>query len=183
VSMAALLLATRDQLRSRIGLRPAECDVTEGGRPIASAGERFVAVSEGGWSSNSDESLDESFGVAVTVTVKCGRIPDDRLGPGLIAEMAAGKGLLRLAEWVRACVHSNYDILNAANALIGTGANGFVEPLRLAGPGRLRAVGPAWFSAAADADSDAPDGLVLELRFHRARRVQGVENLLVEFTG
>lgn len=181
MSATALLLATRNHLRSSMSLPASECDVTEGGMPTPSAGERFVAVSEGEWRSNSFESLDEYFGVNVTVTVRTERLPWDRLGPGVVAELANRKGLVRLGEWVRAAVHSSYEILNAANDILGDEVNGFVEPLRLAGPGRIRAVGPDWFKAQADSDSPSVAGVVLVVPFQRARRVQVIDNQATEF--
>ena len=181
MSMAALLSATASQLQTVLKLGIEECDVTEGGQPPASAGERFVAVSEGEWQSNSYESLDEYYGVTVTVSVRTERVPWDRRGQ-LMTTLDDKAGIMRLGEAVRAAVHSNYDLMNAANTLLGPDVNGFIEPLRLGGPGRLRPVQASWFQADAPTDGGTDAcGLVLMIPFRQARRIQGIENQLLEF--
>lgn len=180
MSMAALIQATVTHLRATLSLPAEQCDAAPGGRPPAMAGERFVAVSEGEWQSNSYESLDEYYGVEVTISARTEVFPWDRRGE-LLTSLAAKSGVPRLGEWVRAAVHSNYDLMNAANSLIGSNANGFMEPLRLSGPGRLRPVQPDWFQAETKSASPEGVGIVLVVPFQRARRIQGIENQLLEF--
>ncbi|HEY1377295.1 MAG TPA: hypothetical protein VGF55_10900 [Gemmataceae bacterium] len=176
MSLLALLLAARDTLRSALVLTPAECEVTVGLKPPTGCGQSYLAVHPGGgWSNSANEALDERLGFRVTATLRIADAPYDRSGPSRLA--AARQGLLARCGQVVAALHSSYDLLNAANAMIGASFNGFVEPPRFrdAGTGEPREVGPDWFGGQPAADRTA--GLALTLTFRDARRVQAIPDL------
>lgn len=190
MSQRALLLAVRDRLRQPIadgGLAylAQQCEVMPDGMPPPNAGEFFVAIHEGEWTYTDIEGLDEIMGVEVTVTMRAAKVPKDRLGTNLLVG-PTGKSLYDQLEKIRAKLHmdpgprsasdpSHYPVLALANATIGAGENGFMEPLRFRGPaGKTREVYADWFGAENTPDS-SPLGLVRTLIFGGARRVQRIE--------
>jgi len=190
LSQRALLLAVRDRLRQTIangGLAylPQQCEIMPTGMPPPACGEFFVAIHEGEWSFADIEGLDEMMGVEVTVTMRAAKVPKDKLGTNLLVG-PTGQSLYDQLEKIRAKLHmdpgprsstdaSHYPVLALANTTIGTGENGFVEPLRFRGPaGKTQEVYADWFTAEAMPGSP-PLGLVRTLVFGGARRIQTIE--------
>lgn len=191
--MRALLLAVRDRLKQGLadgGLAytAAECEVMFDGQPPPRCGELFVAIHEGYWlpgpPDEDDGSLTELCGVDVTVTVRTGKVPFDRLGTDAYCG-PAGQSLEERCRAIIAKLHkdpgpraagnpAHYPVLATANATIGAGENGFIEPLVFIKPGKVTPRGPAWFSSDLP-DGQAPSGLSLTLHFGGAKRVQVVE--------
>jgi hypothetical protein len=185
MSQRALLLAVRDQLRlaapDGVGLAPEECEVRPDGRPPPNVGERFVAVSPSYWRGEDIEGLSEELGCQVTVTVRAARVPDDRFGPYLLVG-PTGKSLDELLEAIRAVLHLDRSadaVLNRANAIIGAGANGFVEPLRFREGGRPDEKRQDWFEGreGGRVPRDTIVAIVQTLTFGGARRVQTIESM------
>lgn len=179
MSLEALLIAARDRLRRRLGLDPAACEVTFDGRPFPHAGELFVAVHEGEWRADesvgaADLSLPEAFGVEVTVTVRCGAAPFDRIGTEVLA--AARRGLLAVCRQAAVALHMSYEVIEAANAELGTGANGLYHPLVFRDGGRATPRGPDWFGARGT-KANPPCGLSRTLAFGGAQRAQRLESM------
>ncbi len=184
MSQRALLLAVAAQLRTVNAWTAEQCEVMFGGAPKPDCGEFFVAVHPGQWVSNASESLDEEYGVLVTVTRRVGFSPEDRMGTtGGVTR--AFDGLAVLVEKVRVQVHMSYVIMNAANVeaqhvdgnpSVSTPINGFVEPLRFRDGGRPEPKGGDWFAADPEGD-DQPVGLAQTLTFAGARRVQTLETM------
>lgn len=188
MSQRAILLAVRDRLRQPpadggLGYQPKECAVMFDGQPPPWAGERFVAVWAGPWVGHDLEGLEEEFGIFVTVSMRAARIPPDRLGESLIAG-PPGQSLDEVLRAIVAKLHMDpgpiavgnpgqYPVLALANATIGAGENGFVEPLRFKDGGRPEEKGPEWWWA--EPAQGAPAGIVQTLTFGGARRVQVIE--------
>lgn len=137
-------------------------EVTNDGKPWASVGDVFVSAFPGRFQATdtSTECLDEDIDVAVSITVRLPRRPEDRwkdiMCPDTPDGLQAGTvvpGLFTLAEAVRATCHLNYDIVDRANALVGE--NVFVEPLFFGGIGRPTYKTGHWFSAKTKADRRA----------------------------
>lgn len=174
MSQRALLLAVRDYLRSSVNLADDECEVMFDGQPMPMAGERFVSVWPGDWSARDIEGLDEEYGINITVTRRVTYAPADRVVAPLTGTDA--QALDQLLEAIRAKLHLDSQgdkVLNAANTIIGTGSNGFVEPLRFRHGSRPEPKGPDWFSA--DGESEV-SGLAQTLTFGGARRLQTIES-------
>lgn len=174
MSQRALLLATREVLRGRLGLSQEECEVTVDGQPLPVAGEWFYAVHPGSWTNSSDLNLSEEYGVLVTVSVRIGMVPWDRVGQELLARV--WDGLVAQCEKVRATLHMNYTLMNDANTLIGqaTEWNRLIVPLMFLDGGRAQRRSGDWFSART---RGGVSGLSQTLTFGRAVREQTLESM------
>ncbi|WP_020474923.1 hypothetical protein [Zavarzinella formosa] len=169
--MNELILATVEHLRSAAGLSLSAdvCDEQPDGQPPPNAGQVYYAVHEGAWTNTADESLDEYCGVCVTITLRAGYAPRDRIALALLRDLRARRAA------VRAAIHDNYDLMNLANTKLGPAVNGFVEPLRFRDAGRPQTKGPDWFYAEAAGHPVA--GVTVTLVFEKARRVQTLESM------
>lgn len=170
MSMRALLTATRNRIRTALSLTERNCEIMPDGQPPAFSGELYIAVHPGDFYNDSLTSLDETYSVYVTITRRADYSPHDRLGTQLLTHL---DGLYGRAEAVRAIVHMDYSIINAANSIIGPLRNGFVEPLSFQNCTYLGVKGPDWFNA--EGSDDTPTGLAVQLTFGGARRVQVIE--------
>lgn len=179
MSQRALCLAVRDRLQSVYTWNDYQCDVTPGGEPIASAGELFVSVHEGGYSNQARDALDEIHDVNITITKRVGFSPHDRSAEEAVHKATVGLDIW--AESIKATIHSDpssYAIVSAANTYISSNAvpgatvYGFSEPLffRRASPPQQR--GADWFHS----DVRGVAGLSLTLTFGGARRLHAIAN-------
>jgi hypothetical protein len=175
----AIKTAVRDSIRSQSwGYDYAICELMEDGKPPSRCGQLFVAVHDGGRSSDQQNSLDERYAVIVTVTMRSSYIAKDRIGLNLIDEKQIGTklGFDDVVDRIRALQHMNYNVMNAANTIIlasvspGTDVYGFAEPLMYQGEdGPPRSVGADWFNAEPES---LETGIVQGLKFGNARRLQ-----------
>ena len=184
----ALLYSVRDGIRAAsMNYGVAECEIMDDGRPPPRCGNFFVAV-HGGKSSPgpaNSRNLDELFGFSVTLTMRV-TVPLDRLGDQQIARnieripLGYRQGFNAKAEQLRDFLHMNWRITvltgqtpNSANDNIIAWATGtvygFVEPARFMGMELPRLVGGEWFAAEPESEDM---GIVTELRFDRAKRLQ-----------
>ena len=173
MSKAALLQATLEDLRSALGYSEADSDVADDGRPHPRCGEHFAAVHPTGEQGTLTTCFDDLHNVSVTLTQRI-QIPFDRRGRVYLLQ--ADK-LQRRANKVKIRIHSNYLLMNRANALIdeweGSPQNGYVEPLFfLQMDARPREVSGRHFHAEG---TSIEAGLVIEVRFGKARRIQYIE--------
>lgn len=172
--MPHLLQAVLDHLRASLALDESTSEVMPTGKPPAFSGDTFYVVHPGQIGTDQVEGLEETFGVDVTITLRTGSVPADRVGTELILNTTTG--IYARAAAVRAKLHMRYaDVMNDANAALGSGVNGFVEPLWFLGAGRVQEQGAAWFSAKATTAN--PAGISLTLSFGRARRIQVIEEM------
>mgnify|MGYP001563744086 CR=1 FL=1 len=172
MSIAALLIATKTHLVTTLGLDPAKhIDALDTGQPSPFVGQLYYVVHPTSWeSTNPDpaDTLDETYGLSVTITQRSAVAPRDKHASEIFLKAITGLG--RQAREVMVAVHLNYDLMNAANALM-TGEEKLCEPLRFRGADASpRTVDGDWFFAEADKAS----GMVLEVRFGGARRIQAV---------
>jgi hypothetical protein len=183
MSQGALCTAVRNTLRTALSLSAMQCDVTFDGRPIPICGETFVAVWAGDWVGQSEDAdLDESIGVYVTLTRRCGYCPEDRYGPEVWLKTAEGMEPV-LRSIVRQ-IHKSDAVRVAANALIQAAlpddveeASGFVTPLLMQRVGRPEPKGPDWFRAegySQRASKYANAGCAQTIIFSASRRIQAV---------
>lgn len=183
MSWRALLLAVRDRIRVQCGYEDAVCDVTFDGRPHPSCGPVFVAIHKGS-RSNRDAgtgrvALDQRYEVQVTVTMRQGPVPFDRLGTDLMIE--AVDGLEPRVDAIIAAVQQDaYDhvIVRAANAMLASMEPGpplgFVLGLAYLSDGPEREVGGRWFHATG---REQAEGIATTIRFGGARRIQSLLNM------
>jgi len=176
MSLRAYMKAVKNQIQTTYSVDQTGCDVTPDGRPVPVAGQVFYAVHPGTITNSRQNALDEQYGFSVTLTMRTGYAPWDRVGSNVIAD---DSGLLAKAEALRVLLNMNYTVMAAANALIpntpaagGSTVTGFVEPLVIQSVAYLGVKGPDWFFA--EGVDDSATGVAVELRFGRARRVQDV---------
>jgi hypothetical protein len=175
----ALQIALRDViLAGQIGFGREQCEVMPEGKPTPRCGELFLAIHDGGRTNSKQNSLDEIYDVIATFTMRTKKIPYDKLGTHMLCSEG---GFHDKVDEIKTFVHMNYlTIMNAANTIITDYATtkgwvsvyGFSEPLMYLGDDPTRFVGADWFHA----DPDSMEaGLVQDLRFGRARRLQKIE--------
>lgn len=184
----ALLYAVRDGIRAaNIGYGTAECELMDDGRPPPRCGNVFAAVHGGRARSTSDNTLNELYEFAVTLTMRV-VVPLDRVGTQQIArnvvlETARRQGFDAKLEQLRGLLHMNWGLVvltgqvpNSANDNLATWATGrevygFSEPMRYRGYDMAKLVSGEWFGADPEADDI---GVASEMHFDGARRFQPV---------
>ncbi|MBW1953239.1 MAG: hypothetical protein JRI66_09180 [Deltaproteobacteria bacterium] len=171
MSLSALLIATRDQIRHSLSLRESDCLVMPDGQPLPLCGEQFIAVHGAAWGpgpSPQESAVDEYFGVECTITRRIGHAARDRLSDEFF--LRASQGIEATArKLIAALLKNRYTVMENANKLIPH-EYGFVEPFRWSGCDPTpRVVGPEWFFSS---EPEGPTGLVFTVRFDNARRVQ-----------
>lgn len=182
----ALLYAVRDTIRAAgMGYDYASCEIMDDGRPPPRAGNFFAAVHEGEGRSEADNQLHEYLGFLVTLTMRV-TVPLDRVGDQQLARnlarvpLAQRQGFYAKRDQLRALLHMNWGMTvltnqtpASANDNLSAWATGtvygFCEPARYRGSERARLVGGEWFGAE---PNDADVGIVSEMRFEGARRMQ-----------
>jgi hypothetical protein len=172
VSAVALLSATESALRTFLNDPEGKvAEIQSDGRPPPGFGQWFYAVHWTGERNASDYTVvhytDVEDAISVTITRRAGEIPTDRRKRLTITGELVDRARAIAAPGV---IHGNYDLMNAANALIdgfGVTTNGFVEPLWYLGMGPIMEKPPNWVRA-----KDGKDVVAIEVRFGRARRLQ-----------
>jgi len=181
MSMAALLIASRDRLRADpgaelpgLGYRNLECEVGWDGKPPPISGDVFLSVHPGVVSETNVEGRATSYQYSVTLSMKLGAFPVDRWGPEAVAKVTTG--FYQRADAIAALLHRNLNVFAQANEIIGEDANGFTECQRFLGYGLLQQQGPDWWWAEDQPAGQAPVGLSLEIRFGEIFRYQTYES-------
>lgn len=197
MSMEALLLGVRDHLRTAVtadlfgeALSDKNCDVQPDGRPDPSCGLVYVSIHPGPIRQTDANglSMDESYGVFITLTLRTGYVPQDRIGAHVVTKPILG--LMHRARVIRRKVSMNYTPLDYAGGAYASTAwtggreysiaatkNGFIEPLRFKTAGVPEPKGAEWFWAVDEGDGvPAPAGVAVTLTFDDARRVQRLDD-------
>lgn len=137
------------------------------GRPIATAGHRFVAIHLLQWTnpeSGNFRILKDEVGIGITISIKARSTPHDREAPSILLESTIG--LAAIADTIRESLHGNGSLASSA------GRN---ESLRW-----VSAVGPTerysdWYSPKNESDlNTSPVGYSMELLFVGAARMIGI---------
>lgn len=174
MSETALLTAVREHLVNKCGYRDVDCSVELDPMTIpAMVGDLYVVVSPGGWTQGpvNDTSggvLDELFAIDITVIKRATAVPRDRRRQFLLDNL---QGLNVQIRKIINAVQFDYDINNAANALLGDTEEGFVEPLRFASCGPTMELAAEVFGAR---PGEAVAGIGRTARFTKARRIQNL---------
>jgi hypothetical protein len=178
MSHAALMKAVKNRLQAVLGLDDTGCDIGLDGQPPPIMGEQFIVVWPGHWGVVDCEGLGEEYSVNVTTTRRLGAYPQDRQGTEVLVKAATG--LEPLLRQIIMAIHLDVGadaILNAANVLIGSNVNGFVEPLRFQDGGRPELKGAEWFESYGGEQPEDRVGVAQTLSFGSAKRFQSIENL------
>lgn len=172
--MRALMLAAKSTLQSLNTWDDTICDVGVGPEPAPVCDDLFVRIHPGEWNClTHDEGgdLDESYGVAVTISRRLPYAPADREGTEVLLKQT--EGLMEVAALVRTQLHFSYAVINTANTTLGGSVNGFVEPLRFRNAQTPAVRSADWFSS----EQAEHCGLSTTLFFGGARRVQTLESM------
>ncbi len=168
--MDELIDAVVAHLRTKLSLGAEFIDNQEDGKPPPVCGQEYYAISQGEWSNDAANYLDERLGVDVTITLRTPFAPVDR------SNDAVGKVLRRKANAVKAALHMDYGVLALADTALTSANQGFIHPLVFLGCDRPTVRGADWFWAENDdGRSVDPSGLSITLKFGRAQRVQRIE--------
>lgn len=156
------------------------------GRPPPRAGNFFAAIHDGRMRCDTDNSMDERYEFAITLTMRV-TVPLDRVGDQQMARniervpLGQRQGFYAKTDALRALLHMGWKIVvlrnqtpNSANDNIadwGTGiVYGFCEPMRFTGMEFPKLVGGEWFGS----DPESTEmGMKAMLSFGRCRRIQG----------
>ncbi len=174
---AELLIATRDFIKSHVTIHgykmsnPLWCEITLDGKPMPSSGEFFISVHDGG-TSNGDcnfEVLDMISAIQITTTLRCARIPSDKIDSIITVDLQ--NGIIPISWRLAKYIHMNYEIMIAANKLIGEAENGYVEPLRFSSISPPRYESANWFGGG-QRTGVGDIGVVQTITFNTARNVK-----------
>jgi len=136
MSTGIILQQVRNHLRSAMSLDVDQCGIQPGGRPPHSAGELYVAVDDGGTTSDARNHLHEQYRIEVAVWRRAGQHPADRLGDVQLPQDPYLEQLLTLDQLERQVIqHLHGDFANvtaAANAEAATGTPGGGDVFQLA---------------------------------------------------
>jgi hypothetical protein len=194
MSMTALLGAVKARLQAALALGEGHVGVQVGGQPPPFNGDLYIALDGSGFDNRDQigQSLDESYGLELTLTIRCAHIPTDRTAAAVLLKIATG--LWDRVAVIRKAIHMNYTVLDLAGGSYGSSTwtggepyslastiNGFVEPLRF---GRVQK--PQWkFSDwlwSAEPQSKqvgprVPQAVAVMMTFGGARRCQTIESM------
>lgn len=173
MSLAKLLIAVRDQLRSRMALDASQCQVEPDGHPSPSCGDLFIAV-HGNDKSNEEEleqGIAKRLGVSCTITLRTSFLGDDSLGDE--AYVKALDGMDALADKVEGLIHKRFEVMAAANQMIRDSSYKIIEPLRWTDTDAVPTiVRDDWFNPQSTQNQQGAVGMVTVVRFGGARRKQ-----------
>jgi hypothetical protein len=173
--ITALLVATRDIIRSNIRLQPEDCLVQNDARPTPACGPLFISVYGSSWSPDIiDQNLgiDERADISITITRRLSATPYDMRGDAIYVE--GSLAVENIANVIKRSVHQNYTLITNANALLD-GTDKIMEPLRwLGGDATPSIVDNEWFSST---EENVYSGIVFTINFGRARRMQTITNI------
>jgi len=158
-------------LRLNMELAEDECHVMPDARPMPACGQRFVAVYAHSWNAspddfNASEGLAEWYGISCAATFRSTHIPFDRFIPGI------GLDLEDFCRRIMANLHLSQAVLLRTNDRIEEElgqSSAMLEQLRWASTDASPMfVGGDWFSS----EDDKKTGLMMEVRFEQATRLQ-----------
>ena len=156
-------------LQERMSFRDTECGVQNGPEPPSQAGYIYVSVHLGQENHRGlDQSIQESWGVDVTVSLKTARIPFQRWGIDAIDRPI--DGLEVLGTQILNLLHHNYDLMNAINAS-GRNLNFYRPLLAPSTQAAPQERGGAWWGAGKDSKGGQAQGMSKTFRFEGAERI------------
>lgn len=174
-----LIRATvRDMLREHLGLSDQSIMVMDDSKSAhPTAPPVFIGVSPGRWKQWSGwkigPTLDEEFGIAVTISAKTGAIQPQLYGEKILQRADAittcGAGIEMLCREIVTHLHDNPDLTCTLNT--AAGAVQYTGGLFFADGGRAERRQPSWWMCAGKKD-DAPIGMSQTIEFYGLRRTQ-----------
>ncbi len=131
MSLAALLQAVRDELRTVMGLPMIQIEVQEDGQPPPGmGGDLYLSVHPLSWRPTSGAEvvlgIDESYSVGVTITKRIRHTPPDRIGREVYLKSLIG--FEAIARKIMVAIHQSETVMERANQYIAasqTDDNGY----------------------------------------------------------
>lgn len=156
--------------------------IMDDGHPAPKCGDWFLAIHQAGERGDMMNALDEYFDYTLTLTAKISAVPRDRLGDAKLTSreirtLAKEKGFNAKAQQLKTFLHMNWYVIGQANNYLlelyaeSQYVNGFCEPAHWEYTDQPKIVGGEWFGAD---DKSINAGLVAEIRFRDARRLQAI---------
>lgn len=169
-----LMLAVRDALRVAGPYTESECQIEMDEQAPATTGATYIVVTTGGWQPGPRHQTaggvnDLIYAVNVGVVKRAGATPRDRRRNLFFGNLSS---LNAEIDKVFTAIDFNYNVMNAANALILTetgSTNGFIRPLTFHGMDRQPRVVPAEFFAGSPGENAA--AMMRTISFGGARRI------------
>jgi hypothetical protein len=169
----------RDMIRAKFKLKESQCRVVDDpGKAPPDAGSIFIGVHParwkqwGGWKQG--PTLDEEFGVSVTISAKSGAIQPQLWGELVqqkkVAITSCGIGIDALAREIVAFLHSNEDLTCTLNTEVG--AVQFTGGLYFADGGIATERQADWWRSALQKKDEAAIGMSKTISFYGLRRTQ-----------
>lgn len=156
-SEVALLLAVHAALLDYMQLAPHEIDIEADEMAPASIGDRYLAVIPGGYTTGqihdaNGSTREEIHSIDVAVVVRIPEYAKDRQREAFLEN---ARSMAPLIQGVRETIDFEYNVNQAANAILqrdyGIAAGeGFIEPLKVKGLGRIATVPGAFFDGNPD---------------------------------
>jgi hypothetical protein len=128
MSLSAMLIAVRNQLRTACSFSNSECDVQNDPMPYPTAGRRVITVYPGECRGgpHSDQGIHEWIGINVGITLRLSGTPNDAITSEIFLKTLTG--IEALSRKVMVAVHRNYAVMAAANAIIATANDVTADP-------------------------------------------------------
>lgn len=172
---SALLEAVRDQIRSVLNIKDRQCEIEFDDDEIpAIVGDLYIIVMPGTIQpgprhDSSGGVMDRIFSVDVSVVIRATAKPADRRREIFNANLGSINARLQA---VFDAIDFSYVTMNAANVIIQaneSSSEGFTEPLRFAGAGRIRPVPGETFKGGGN---EKVAGLIRRMSYGGARRIK-----------
>ncbi len=173
MSLPAILQATRDHLQAILALDPLKnLGVFEDGQPPPFTGDVYYAIHPTDWAPHPDAgdnvSLDEAFGIAVTITVRKRGMPRDKAPQELWLKAFTGLDKRLRQVMLAIAGPDRYTLQQRANTLMA-GDVGLSECFRWLGSDPMPVTQDgSWFWSEPEADA----GWTMTARFGGMRRIQ-----------
>lgn len=121
MSMGQLLTTIRDHLRTQLTLGVNQCGVQINGLPPAAAGEKYVAIDDGGTEQRSGDEpfLTERYKIVIAIMRRAGVYPADRQGDLLVRETSSIQSLEELERGVIKQIHGSQSLRVTYNTALG----------------------------------------------------------------
>lgn len=121
MSLAALLVGVRDELRSVLGIQAIQIGIQEDGQPPPGMGASlYISVHPLRWKPTTSreiiQGLDESYAIGVTITKRISYVPEDRKNEEVFLKSLVG--FEKLSRRIMVAVHQNWDVIERANNYI-----------------------------------------------------------------
>jgi hypothetical protein len=193
MSVKGLLYAAKTILIDEMPTEMHQADVRFDAKPQRWNADKFIGIWCGQWEpgphNHGEQVLDELIGATFTITFATGVVPHDVIDEEVVYLACEGieywarriTAVLTKKRWEWMCLANEMAEAELCECDPEEMTDVFVAPATWAGNDPTpRLVGPDWFSADPgdfDEQDEAPYGLVMDVRFRDANRIQSIANM------